>query len=88
MGKLFVAGKNPRGISQRIYFGLWTDVATRPTEPVDPLTVDALGRLTGDIAMKPANESLNCISPKLLPSWPSTLLGKKVDLDIGDRIPS
>ena len=52
IGKLLTDGKNLGGLSQKIYFGLWTDVATWPTEPVAPVTLDAAGTLTGDILMK------------------------------------
>jgi hypothetical protein len=62
IGKLLVDGKNLGGLSQRIYFGLWTDVATWPTEPADPLTLDALGTLTGDIAMKPGKRMFELYS--------------------------
>jgi len=52
IGKLLTDGKNLGGLSQKIYFGLWTDVATWPTEPMAPVTLDAAGTLTGDILMK------------------------------------
>ena len=53
IGKLLTDGKNLGGVSQKIYFGLWDDVATWPTEPGSPATLDAAGELTGDIVMKP-----------------------------------
>ena len=52
IGKLLTDGKNLGGLGQKIYFGLWTDVATWPTEPTAPLTLEAAGTLTGDIIMK------------------------------------
>ena len=52
IGKLLTDGKNLGGLANRIYFGLWADVATWPTEPTNPLTVDLLGTLTGDLLMK------------------------------------
>ena len=52
IGKLLTDGKNLGGLANRIYFGLWADVATWPTEPTNPATVDLLGTLTGDLIMK------------------------------------
>ena len=52
IGKLLTNGKNLGGLANRIYFGLWADVATWPTEPTNPLMVDLLGTLTGDLLMK------------------------------------
>lgn len=46
-------GENMGGIKQIIYYGLHKDVATWPSKPEDPATLEALGKLTGDIAMKP-----------------------------------
>lgn len=52
IGKLLTDGKNLGGLAQRIYFGLWTDVAVWPTDPLNPMTLDAAGTLTGDLEMK------------------------------------
>ncbi len=46
-------GENMGGIGMKIYFGLFEDVATWPVKPVNALTLEALGSLTGDITMKP-----------------------------------
>ena len=53
IGKLLTDGKNLGGLAQRIYFGLWMDVATWPADAELPLTLDALGVSTGSIIMKP-----------------------------------
>ncbi len=45
-------GKNLGGIAQKVYFGLWNDVETWPTEPTAPATLEEAGVLTTDIAMK------------------------------------
>ena len=52
IGKLLTNGKNLGGLANRIYYGLWIDVASWPTEPATPQTVDALGTLSGDLHMK------------------------------------
>lgn len=49
--KSLTNGENLGGIGQTIYFGLWSDVATWPTEPSSPADLAALAALTGDIAM-------------------------------------
>jgi hypothetical protein len=37
----------------KIFFGLYSDVASWPTKPTNATTLEALGKLTGDITMKP-----------------------------------
>jgi hypothetical protein len=44
-------GENMGGLSMKIYFGYHADVATWPTKPVAPSTLEDLATLTGDIAM-------------------------------------
>jgi hypothetical protein len=46
-------GENMGGIGMKIYFGLYSDVANWPTKPTNATTLEALGKLTGDITMKP-----------------------------------
>jgi len=47
-------GENMGGIGMKIYFGLYSDVAAWPTKPTGTAaTLEALGKLTGDIVMKP-----------------------------------
>ncbi len=45
-------GENMGGIGQKVYFGFWKDVATWPTKPVNPLTIEENAVLTGDLLMK------------------------------------
>jgi hypothetical protein len=45
-------GQNMGGIKQKIYFGLWDDVETWPTKPVNPLTPEDNAVLTGSVVMK------------------------------------
>lgn len=45
-------GANMGSIAQYIYFGKYEDVATWPTRPVNPTTIDANGTLTGELVMK------------------------------------
>ena len=45
-------GANMGSIAQYIYFGKYEDVATWPTRPSNPATIDANGVLTGDLVMK------------------------------------
>ncbi len=49
--KTLTDGKNLGGIAQLVYFGLWADVATWPTEPDTPADLEAAATLTGDITM-------------------------------------
>ncbi len=46
-------GANMGGIAMHVFFGLYADVLTWPTEPSNAISLEALGKLTGDIAMKP-----------------------------------
>jgi hypothetical protein len=46
-------GENMGGIGMKIFFGLYSDVASWPTKPTNATTLEALGKLTGDITMKP-----------------------------------
>ncbi|MCX6224385.1 MAG: hypothetical protein NTV01_06475 [Bacteroidia bacterium] len=43
IGKLLTDGKNLGGLANRIYFGLWNDVAAWPTDPSDPITIEFAG---------------------------------------------
>jgi hypothetical protein len=45
-------GDNMGGISQLIYYGLYADVETFPTQPVSPTTLAEAATLTGDLVMK------------------------------------
>ncbi|HNX37484.1 MAG TPA: hypothetical protein PL124_05375 [Candidatus Cloacimonadota bacterium] len=45
-------GENMGGLAQLCIFGLWEDVATWPTAPVNPLDVEANGEWVGDVVMK------------------------------------
>lgn len=45
-------GENMGGITQKVYFGLWADVATWPTKPTTPADLEANATLTGDLTMK------------------------------------
>lgn len=54
INKNLINGENMGGIAQTIYFGLHADVLTWPTKPTQAVDdLEALGVLTGDIAMKP-----------------------------------
>ena len=54
INKNLINGENMGGIAQTIYFGLHADVLTWPTKPTQAVEdLEALGALTGDIAMKP-----------------------------------
>jgi len=44
-------GENMGGLPQKVYFAFQADVATWPTKPTAPLTIDANGKLTGDLVM-------------------------------------
>lgn len=44
-------GENMGGLPQMLYFGYHKDVATWPTKPAAPLTIEANGVLTGDLLM-------------------------------------
>ncbi len=46
-------GENMGGLIQKVYFGYWADVATYPTRPVNPTTLETSAVLTGDVTMKP-----------------------------------
>ncbi|TSA48158.1 MAG: hypothetical protein D4R56_00960 [Deltaproteobacteria bacterium] len=52
IGKLLTDGKNLGGLANRIYFGLWNDVAAWPTDPSAPATIELAGTQTGDLVMK------------------------------------
>jgi hypothetical protein len=52
ISKNLTDGKNLGGLGQKVYFGLWGDVQTWPTEPSAPASLDEAGVLTTDIAMK------------------------------------
>ena len=45
-------GENMGGIAQKVYFGYHADVATFPTKPVAPLTLETSSTLTGELTMK------------------------------------
>ena len=44
-------GQNMAGIAQVVYYAAWEDVATWPTLPDAPLTIEENGTLTGEIVM-------------------------------------
>jgi len=44
-------GENMGGITQKVYYALYDDVATWPTKPTSPATLEANAALTGDIVM-------------------------------------
>ena len=46
-------GENMGGLQQKVYFGYHTDVATWPTRPVNPTTLEMSSVLTGELVMKP-----------------------------------
>ena len=52
IGKTLTDGRNLGGISQIVYFGLWADVETWPTEPAAALSLEEGGTLTGELVMK------------------------------------
>ncbi len=45
-------GENMGGLQQKVYFGFWDDVATWPTKPTNPATIEENGVLAGELAMK------------------------------------
>jgi hypothetical protein len=45
-------GENMGGLMQNIYFGLYEDVSSWPTEPDSPADLEENGVLTGDLVMK------------------------------------
>jgi len=45
-------GENMGGITQKVYFGNHADVATFPSKPVAPATLETAAALTGDLTMK------------------------------------
>jgi len=45
-------GENMGGLTQKVYFGYWADVAAFPAKPATPLTLEASATLTGDLVMK------------------------------------
>jgi len=45
-------GENMGGLPQKVYFAFQADVATWPTKPATPITLDSNGKLTGDLVMK------------------------------------
>lgn len=53
-------GQNMAGIAQEVYYCAWDDVATWPTKPDAPATIEANGTLTGNIALK-AGKKMNKI---------------------------
>lgn len=52
INKNLPSGNNMGGIAQKVYFGFWEDVATWPTKPTAPATVEDAATLTGDLTMK------------------------------------
>jgi hypothetical protein len=52
IGKLLTDGKNLGGLANRIYFGLWNDVAAVPTVLLAPATIALAGTQTGDLLLK------------------------------------
>ena len=51
ISKTLTDGKNLGGMAQKIFFGLWGDVATWPTEPDGPADLESAAALAGDIGM-------------------------------------
>lgn len=45
-------GENMGGIAQKVYYGLWDDVASWPSKPTNPATLEANAVLTGELTMK------------------------------------
>jgi len=45
-------GENMGGLQQKVYFGYHADVATWPTRPVNPTTLEMSSVLTGELVMK------------------------------------
>lgn len=45
-------GENMGGLVQKVYFGYHADVATFPTKPATPTTLETASVLTGDLIMK------------------------------------
>ena len=45
-------GENMGGLTQKVYFGFYADVASWPTRPSNPADIEALATLTGDLTMK------------------------------------
>lgn len=45
-------GENMGGIAMHVFFGLHADVLTWPTKPTNAATLEAFGKLTGDVEMK------------------------------------
>lgn len=45
-------GENMGGLPQKVYFAFQADVDTWPTKPTAPASIDANGKLTGDLMMK------------------------------------
>ena len=46
------AGENMGGLTQKVWFGYWVDVATFPTKPAYSATLEDSVKLTGDLVMK------------------------------------
>jgi hypothetical protein len=55
-------GENMGGLAQTVIFGLWDDVASWPTEPVAPATVEEYGEWVGDIVMKAGKKAFTFYS--------------------------
>lgn len=51
--KNLVAGENMGGLTQKIWFGYWVDVATWPVKPAYTANLEDCVVLTGDLTMKP-----------------------------------
>ena len=70
----FIDGKNLGGLANRIYFGLWNDVAAWPTDPSAPATIELAGTQTGDMVMK-AGKGYELLLHVFAPGLHKKLLG-------------
>lgn len=55
-------GENMGGLAQTIIFGLWDDVASWPTAPVSPATIEAYAEWVGDLVLKAGKKAFTFYS--------------------------
>lgn len=60
--KSLTNGENMGGLTQTVIFGLWEDVASWPTAPVDPVDVEDYAAWVGDLVMKAAKKAFTFYS--------------------------